>query len=142
MREYLVGVDGQGGNFLKGLKTAGVPEDVLWGPVRYVANGYNDTPRVPDKLTDLLWLPTAWEMYGPQTYADAEEAAENQARLDYYTDNVHRKKFYGDSQVAQHRLSSPRPGGSAFCIVYTTGVLGSGLNASSAGGVAPAFCVQ
>jgi hypothetical protein len=143
MREYLVGVDGKSGNFLKGLKTAGVPEDVLWAPVRYVANGYNDNPRGIDAMPDLLWLPTAWEMYGSQTYADAEEKAENQARLDYFADIVHRKKFYGNSLLAQHRLSSPPRGSSTlFCIVYSTGVLGSGLSASSAGGVAPAFCVQ
>jgi hypothetical protein len=148
MREYLAGVDGNGGNFLAGLKTARVPEDVLWGPVRYISNGYNGTPRGADALTDLLWLPTAWELFGSQSWSFAEEKAENQARLKYYTDNTreYRIKFvnsqegYGD----YYWESSPNSGGpSLFCNVGGGGYGGTSYNsAGGACGVAPAFCVR
>jgi hypothetical protein len=142
MREYLVGVDGNGGNFLAGLKTAGVPEDVLWGPVRYVANGYNDNPRVPDKLTDLLWLPTEWEMFGSQTNSFAEETAENQARLEYYTGDEYRLKFYNNS-LAWYWASSPYSGGSvSFCTVSHFGYTYTHRASDAAVSVVPAFCVQ
>jgi hypothetical protein len=141
MREYLVGVDGKGGNFLAGLKTAGVPGDVLWSPMRYVANGYNDTPRVADPVTDLLWLPTEREMFGSQTNSSAVETEENQARLEYYTGNDYRKKFIGNN-LMWWRLSSPHTGTPLwFSHVYSYGAPGRG-GAGEAGGVAPAFCVQ
>jgi hypothetical protein len=142
MREYLVGIDGNGGKFLEGLKTAGVPEDVLWAPVRYVANGYDDTPRDTDKLTDLLWLPTEWELFGSQTQSFAAETEENQARLKYYTGDEYRIKFIGNSPPWNYWESSSFFGDSSmFCGVGRTGYPG-GYGADSAGGVAPAFCVQ
>jgi hypothetical protein len=141
MREYLVGVDGKGGKYLAGLKTAGVPEDVLWAPVRYIANGFNDAPRGIDALSDLLWLPTEREMFGTQTYSSDEETADNQARLEYYTSNEHRRKFFGDI-LSRLRMSSPHSGDSSFCYAYSGGTPGNGLTASQGGGIAPAFCVQ
>jgi hypothetical protein len=150
MREYLVGVDGKGGNFLAGLKTAGVPEDVLWPLVRYVANGYNDNPRGTDALTDLLWLPTEREMFGSQTYSFAGETEENQARLEYYTSNgyEYRLKFLGNNSIGSaYWMSSPLSGSqSPFCSVTSV----NPGSQSSAGyhsanvpyGVAPAFCVR
>lgn len=44
MRAYLVPTGAEGsGAFLAGLTaTAGVPQDVLWGPVRHVANKAKD----------------------------------------------------------------------------------------------------
>jgi hypothetical protein len=146
MREYLVGVDDKGGNFLAGLKTAGVPEDVLWAPVRYIANGYDDTPR-DTKLTDLLWLPTEREMFGSQTYADAGETAENQAWLEYYTGDEYRKKFirYSEASYSEtwYWTSSPPSGVSpTFCTVANGGINGRANASDVGGGVAPAFCVQ
>jgi hypothetical protein len=139
MREYLVGVDGKEGNFLAGLKKAGVPEDVLWAPVRYIANGYNDTSRVPNALTDLLWLPTEREMTGSQTYSFAEETEENQARLGYYIGKTHE---YFNKAAPFYWRSSPYSGSSTlFCSVGPRGYT-SNAGASDAGGVAPAFCVR
>jgi hypothetical protein len=136
MREYLAGVDGEDGNFLAGLKTAGVPEDVLWGPVRYIANVYNGTPEGTDALTDLLWLPTEREMTGSRTSSFAEETEENQAQLKYY---IGKSGSLIKATPAYWR-SSPS-GGSAFCSVAGGG--GShGNPASNVLGVAPAFCVR
>jgi hypothetical protein len=153
MRTYLTG------NFLTGLKAAGVPDGVLWGPARALSKGINGMGSVT--LSDKLWLPTEREMfqdgkesaYGYGPYSANGETADNQARLAYYTDNGTRLKAWGGSTSDYYPDMKSGYGnrywtGSmhsrhafAFC-----GVDGSGsddiVEASGAGGVAPAFCVN
>jgi hypothetical protein len=88
MRTYLTDY------FLPGLIDAGVPQDVLWNPVRLVAKGSNDTGT--DTLDDYLWLPTALEVDALRlnellghsrnntNLLREGETRENQALLDYY----------------------------------------------------------
>jgi hypothetical protein len=158
MRQYLVKVGDDGGNFLTGLQEAGVPDEVLWAPTRCVANGgsdaYSDLPDATDTdaMTDFLWLPTEREMFGdsysknyeynPDYYSSATyETAENQARLEYYDGNDRRKKSGAEWYWESSPESIPNPGGSAaFCTVYNGITLSS--RAALVGGVAPAFCVQ
>jgi hypothetical protein len=105
MRKYLVPVESVSGKFLDGLETAGMPLKVLWAPARVV---YGTSTIIEDKL----WLPTDREMYrskpdNPDEYRDcgqvifstSEESAENQARLEYYTDETSRKKVWAGGKV-------------------------------------------
>jgi hypothetical protein len=88
MRTYVIG------NFLDELKTAGVPEEVLWPPTRTLSIDWaneNSPEYLPQLLTDLLWLPTMWEMFGTNLNSSSKdkgvgETAANQARLEYYAD--------------------------------------------------------
>ncbi|MDR1231579.1 MAG: DUF6273 domain-containing protein [Spirochaetaceae bacterium] len=143
MRKYLVpvaSVDGSG-NFLDGLvKTAGVPQGVLWGPARTVSTGSNSGAGT---LTDPLWLPTIWELFGTNNddggdqIAASAEKTENQARLEYYISDDLRKKSGG------YLLASAEAnGGDGFCRVNTSGAISSSTANSTTSGIAPAFCVQ
>jgi hypothetical protein len=149
MRQYLVKVDGVGGNFLTGLQYAGVPEDVLWAPKRYVSNG-GDSPNNADEIVDLLWLPTEREMFGTSysgegyPFSATYETTGNQAWLEYYDSDARRYKYFNGDEPDWYWYweSSPYSGLSAsFCIVSNVGYT-TDLIASSAGGVAPAFCVR
>jgi hypothetical protein len=124
-------------NFLDGLEDAGVPEDVLWAPVRYVASGTNGA--TSEILTDKLWLPTEREMLQIRAYSADGETVANQAWLEYYNDKSKRQKYSG-SGFMPYWLSSAASGGSSwFCIVDSSGSTASGTGAF---GVAPAFCVK
>jgi hypothetical protein len=151
MRKYLVPVGDEGGNFLEGLKTAGVPDEVLWAPTRHVANGGYGTVTNTDAMNDLLWLPTEREMFGnsdSETYysSAAYETTENQARLEYYDGDKRREKFFvfetGSVSVWAYWESSPYSGNSTlFCLVTNSGHPFP-APARDPGGVAPAFCVR
>jgi hypothetical protein len=142
MRKYLTPTgDGGSGNFLDGLKAAGVPESVLWGPSRVVSKtGYSET----STLTDLLWLPTAREMLGnnPDDMAAAGEDASNQARLEYYATKTLIKKKVGDDSAFDYWLASATSENTyRFCRITNAGEAWT-QNANYLLGVAPAFCVQ
>jgi hypothetical protein len=68
------------------LINAGVPEEVLWAPVRVVATSAEGSAEIQDKL----WLPTLWEMTGNNDAKNIDsfyvnpETEENQASLEYY----------------------------------------------------------
>jgi hypothetical protein len=138
MRTYLTG------NFLTGLTTAGVPSSVLWAPTRRVANGGAGA----DAITDLLWLPTEWEMFGAQSYSSWYEingtasSGPNTLQADfngYYMTNS-RIKYNSSNTAGWYWVASPstQPNASFACS-------GSGNNyflASQVYGCAPAFCVQ
>jgi hypothetical protein len=146
MRTYLTG------NFLAGLKIAGVPDGVLWAPVRYLSAGTNG--KGATKITDKLWLPTKREMTGSGTYSADGETVDNQARLAYYTDNNTRLKAWDGDSSDNYPDMKKGTGewywtGSArydrsdlFCNVHDNGSDTASYSASSAGGVAPAFCVK
>jgi hypothetical protein len=154
MRKYLVPVGGDksSGRFLAGLKNAGVPQEVLWAPKRYVSKGYNDNPDGidTDEIIDLLWLPTEWEMFengtvnrGRKPYSANGETAENQACLEYYNsdkDLSRRYKHY-ESALSWYWESSPyAAAASGFCVV--SGRSGIYYGAVGVGGCVPAFCVR
>jgi hypothetical protein len=91
MRKYLVPYSGSSGNFLTGLKNAWVPVGVLWGPKRSVAIKSFGT--ATNEISDLLWLPTEREMFGPSSYwTPNSEIAANQAWLEYYNSDTRRIK--------------------------------------------------
>jgi hypothetical protein len=147
MRKYLTPVTGVAGsgNFLAGLKNAGVPEAVLWGPVRVMAT--KDTASTAT-IHDLLWLPTAWEMFGAGTGADSSEAVGNQVRLAYYmvTENLAKiaktiKGYPTVNQALKYWLASAAANnGTHFCMTLQTSSAAD--SAETELGVAPAFCVQ
>jgi hypothetical protein len=143
MRAYLTG------EFLSGLKDAGVPEGVLWGPAR-VVSGKEDGAKT---INDTLWLPTEREMFGGQTYSDAAHETEgNQARLPYYADDASRIKVYktdtGYPAVSTAygmwywEGSAYAGGASTWCAVSSGGGYSITIFASSVSGCAPAFCVK
>jgi hypothetical protein len=134
------------GKFLQGLTEAGVPNGVLWGPARSVSSSKEDK----EDISDLLWLPTEWEMFGVKgTYSGWQcaisETNGNQARLEYYVNDASRKKYlpvtYPTSDV--YWLASLIPVsdmmGNYFLAAAGYGVPQNPLNAIS---LAPAFCVK
>jgi hypothetical protein len=141
MRTYLTG------NFLTGLQNAGVPDTVLWAPVRYVSKGPNGTNCAA--LSDKLWLPTEREMTrggrrgssGP--FSPNSETAANQTLLDYYdgSDSTIIKVSKSNSAVVYWVASSYASLLGGYCGIDTSGfpfLLGT----TSSQGVAPAFCVK
>jgi hypothetical protein len=143
MRKYLVKVGGEAesGKFLTGLVAAGVPEDVLWAPGRYVVNGGNGATTA-NKINDILWLPTEREMFGYLIFSSATyETTGNQARLEYYNDYLRRIKYFENASQWYWEASPYSGDPASFCHVYASGYTTS-YSASSAGGVAPAFCVR
>jgi hypothetical protein len=143
MRAYLTG------NFYTGLTAAGVPDAVVWAPIRQVWNGFTQaeqnltasTNTTVDTITDKFWLPTEWEMSGANTWSVYEDSG-NQARLDYYTDNASHIKYNNSDAVWWYWKASPSSGFStAFCMRYNGGG-DSHVSANSVAGVAPAFCVK
>jgi hypothetical protein len=145
MRRYLVPFDDAPGSgpFLAGLREAGVPESVLWAPLRYVSTrGSGDTP-----IQDVLWLPTEWEVFGGITGSvAAEERADNQTWLEYYADSAKRPKQRIANTYIGWWLASPYMHiEQAFCAVEFLHNLDppeqTNLSFSN-GGCAPAFCVK
>ncbi|MDR2247887.1 MAG: hypothetical protein LBE17_14655 [Treponema sp.] len=139
MRKYLtpVGGDPRSGRFLAGLVAAGVPEDVMWAPVRHISvRGAGGT------VQDLLWLPTEREMFGAGTHSEAGyETPENQARLEYYFDAARRKKYMGTVFASGSPYWTASPNSSHFTYVDSAGSAFFS-NAGGMSGCAPAFCID
>jgi hypothetical protein len=149
MREYLVPLEGVSGSgvFLEGLVNAGVPANVLWAPKRYIANKGSGATTA-DLIEDKLWLISVWEFCGagPNYRVVGYETAENQVYLkSYYKDVSRRNKYDKNGAVATYWLASPyKSNVTNFCSV-TAGTSKGHLitaNATTAHGVAPAFCVK
>ena len=145
IRKYLVPTgDNNSGQFLTGLVAAGVPQNILWAPKRFVADSGYPTQAV--LVQDLLWIPTEWEMSGMKIHASDVENVNNQGVLEYYADDSKRIKFNGENQPYKYSTASPYKGGTtSFCAVKTNGADSyvSGDNSILPGsGCAPAFCIQ
>jgi hypothetical protein len=137
-RKYLVPVagDDKSGNYLKGLKEAGVPDDVLWAPSRSVSAKAGATV-----IKDKLWLPTQWEILEVTTYTSQETSA-NQTRLEYYASTAFRLKASAGGSLGSYWTASRRyDNDTGYCYVAITAAPQvSGSNAAL--GIAPAFCVE
>ncbi|GHV87233.1 hypothetical protein AGMMS50255_5290 [Spirochaetia bacterium] len=136
MRTFLTG------NFLPGLKAAtGLTDAMLWGPTRRVVGLWPPA----DQITDALWLPTEWEMFGVRTFADNVEVQAGQARLEYYDSNWRRIKYNKDGTINVYWLASRNsptynnPAG--FVAVNPSGEIIT-RSPNSVVGVAPAFCIR
>ncbi|MDR0760015.1 MAG: DUF6273 domain-containing protein, partial [Treponema sp.] len=105
-----------------------VPKDLMWAPLRHVGGA---------SLQDLLWLPTAGEMGGT---GSSSETMGTQAWLEYYTDTESREKN-GSSGSSSYWLGSPGSSEASFVSIDSEGSSSFG-NASTANGVAPAFCIR
>jgi hypothetical protein len=138
MRQYIIN------NVLPALKNLGIPFDEEWmkAPPRLVSKGGSTSNPGADTITDKLFLPTEYEMFGAYTYSNSNaEAAANQGRLTYYTDNTTRIKYNKDNETRVYWEASPYSGSTyLFCSVGSSGAAGSG-NAHYVYGFAPAFCV-
>jgi hypothetical protein len=150
MRKYLVevgnsGADPNDGKFLAGLLEAGVPEEALWAPKRFVSVKGAE----PGELEDLLWLPTERELFGSNTYSvSADETEANQARLEYYDSNEKRLKFFVEDSVdiidsygGAWWTASPALADVFFCGIKSDGKLDT-FNSYYEYGCVPAFCVR
>jgi hypothetical protein len=155
VRQYLIG------NFLNGLKTAGVPEDVLvdgvredvlFAPERSVWNGFtaaeitaNTTPSENtkiDTITDKVFLPTEYEMYDSSSVSNYE-TADNQAHFEYYTSDTLRTKCNTSGSTAGYFLASPnKDNGKNACAVYSNGGFMSVMTRNNIYGIAPVFVVK
>jgi hypothetical protein len=140
-------------NFLAGLKTAGVPTDTyLWAPKRPVGSGDAANTSITD-ITDSLWLPTEWEMFGSRTtdssYVSStnEGTGDKQAHLEYYNSNAKRIKYKKPGSTYEsynyYWEVSPRPTSTSnSCLVYPDGSQYAYTANQGVFGVAPAFCVK
>jgi hypothetical protein len=140
MRKYLKK------NFLGGLKKAGVPVEVLWAPTRSVSK-----PHIPPLASvisdDLLWLPTAWELFKDGknfttgfVNADASEKRENQTWLEYYKQGCKKSNMTGSAQA--YWTASISTTTNDFCRVNTgTYSATVSMSATTVSGAVPAFCV-
>jgi TolB-like protein len=136
MRRYLTG------NFLRGLVAAGVPEGVLYAPMRYIANG-GQNATAADALPDWLWLPTEREMFGRNIWSNKTyETAANQARLEYYESEYRRMKYDKGGDLMWWWEASPDAAGAGSSCYVSYGGYPNYYSAGVAGGCAPAFCVR
>jgi hypothetical protein len=138
MRQYLLN------NMLPALQALGIPFDQDWmkAPARLVSRGGTATNPGADTIADKLFLPTEYEMFGAHSYSNNNaEAAANQGRLSYYTDNNSRVKYDKDNTARIYWEASPYSGSTTvFCHVHTDGSAHI-HHATTVRGVAPAFCV-
>jgi hypothetical protein len=131
-------------NFLAGLKGAGVPTDatdgILWNPSRLVWKGYGETSA--DSITDYLWLPTEWEMFGTRNKTHTSEGTS--ARLEYYDNDAKRIKYDSSKAPQWYWEESPTNDGTnyRFSLVGKDGGFTNYDSCQTAYGVAPAFCVK
>jgi hypothetical protein len=145
MRAYLTG------NFLDGLKLAGVPETVLWGPKRLIWKGWADSENQQvgtHEITDTLWLPTEREISGDGPYLSnitanrTYETASNQAHFEYYDGYDKRVKYNSANSKINYYDASPQIGSMIHaCLIGENGSVGF-TNAATVFGCAPAFCVR
>jgi hypothetical protein len=154
MRKYLTTEDSGSGNFLTGLKNAGVPAGVLWAPKRNLAINYYDKAGASCLvLADLLWLPTEREVHGGGGNSAESETEANQARLEYYDSDAKRGKYDMGGASGSWWVASRSS--------YVVSMLGQNINyfyahialngtaswasytqVAADDGVAPAFCVK
>ncbi|MDR2467374.1 MAG: DUF6273 domain-containing protein, partial [Spirochaetaceae bacterium] len=154
MRKYLTTVSGDAnsGKFLAGLVAAGVPQTALWAPSRVISGAA--------AIADLVYLPSYWEInktvdaWSGGSYVSGESDG-NSAWFSYYSPAgsasnldstagkaVRKKKLHGTETDAWWWFASPYSGSSShFCYVHNLGHAHNYI-ASSAGGLAPVFCVK
>jgi hypothetical protein len=125
IRKFLVSA------FLPALEKAGIPEALLYAPDRTVGT---------DTISDKIWLPTEWEMFGKLHFSVQDEA--NKETLDYYESNWTRRKYCSPDKTCWYWEGSPDASqAAAFAMIDNHGNANS-FKASALGGCAPAFCIQ
>jgi hypothetical protein len=134
MRVYLRNIDTSA--------EAGVPASVLWAPKRKVAKAYDDqSGNDAVSISDGLWLPTIRELFGSQLNSPLSETSENQARLEYYTDEDKLIKYDASGKPADWWSASP-PSDDNICFRLGNDGSGRSTGARSPVSFAPAFCVR
>jgi hypothetical protein len=137
-RQYLLN------NMLPALQALGVPFNEEWmkAPPRLVSKGGTASNPGADTITDKLFLPTEYEMFGSNTYSNNNaEAPANQGRLTYYADNNSRIKYNKDNSARYYWEASPYSGSTYYFCVVDSGGGANDSSASTAYGFAPALCV-
>jgi uncharacterized repeat protein (TIGR02543 family) len=141
MRKYIIG------NYWTALQVAGVPGSIVWNVSRRVPNK-GPTATGTQTITDYLWLPTEWELLGPNgdtygsSYADrGQENNGNQGFLGYYDTNYKRRKQ--DGKTDDYWTASPySKDAESFCAIGYWGMSGWIRSSYYISGVAPAFCIK
>jgi hypothetical protein len=129
MRGYIIG------NYLTGLKNAGVPDNCFFVPKRAIFNGTSGV----DIISDRLWLPTEREIFNAQYYSQYE-TEDNQAYLEYYNTTIKRYKFLKSGDALAWWLSS-RSSSNNIYSTTNAGTFGVS-NVVAENGIAPAFCIK
>jgi hypothetical protein len=130
------------------LQTAGIPfndSSIIPLLTRYVANGgLGGTGR--DAITDQIFLPTEYEVFGSNTYShssgNAAETSDTQTHWSFYADATSRIKYKADAVAVYWWEASPRASYTTnFCIVHLNGSAYD-TYASYEHGIAPAFPIR
>jgi hypothetical protein len=128
LRTYLEGV------FMLGLKQ--VIGDYLYPVQRQLSTkGSNSW------INDTVFLPTEREVWGFPAWGEVEYDSGTPGQYPIFFFTVYKGKRYNGSRQWYWTATPSAPSASAFCSVYSH-IGASYTGASSAGGVAPAFCVR
>jgi hypothetical protein len=140
-RQYLIN------EVLTGLQDAGIPfnTDKILSLTRKVAKDVIGATGM-DTITDKIWLPTEWELFGANYYStslgDIAETASNQGRREFYQAYADRIKYAnigGTATEVRWWMASPYYGFTYhFCLIYDGGSSNFG-SANYTCGIAPAF---
>jgi hypothetical protein len=112
------------GDFTQALVAGGVPlldTSRIWRPARKVWRAHDNDL---ETITDALWLPTEWEIYGEniKSMSNGAENGANQARLSYYNSPDRQAKYASGGYRVASDLSGvdeyhlPRYIAPAFCV--------------------------
>ena len=96
-----------------------------------------------DAITDQIFLPTEYEMFGSNTYShssgNAAETSGTQTHWSFYADATSRIKYKADAVAVYWWEASPSESNTnSFCAVSTNGARTATL-ANNGLGIAPAF---
>jgi hypothetical protein len=138
VRQYILN------NVLPALKNLGIPFDEEWmkAPKRLVSVGGTGSNPGANTITDKLFLPTEYEMFGTNGFSNSiAEVGTTQGRFTYYDSNDKRIKYNKDDSPRPYWEASPYSGSTgAFCCVSASGGYDH-IIASSVCGLAPVLCV-
>jgi hypothetical protein len=138
MQQYILN------NVLPALKNLGIPFDEEWmkAPARIVSKGGSAESPGANTITDKLFLPTEYEMFGANLISNSTaEAASAQGKFSYYVDNASRIKYNKDNLARYYWTASPYSNSTnCFCYVYNSGIVSYDV-AAIVHGLAPVFCV-
>jgi hypothetical protein len=138
MRVWLEGANGDGsGVFAMRLKQA------LGGDYLYTISKYHSRKSSASWDNYTVWLPTEIEVWGHQTFGDELSQANTNIHFPIFQKAYsYLMKFWNGARALWWNSTPIAAYTTNFCYVYNYGYADGNNASSTAGGVAPAFCVR